>query len=207
MIIPLSLALGACANVGSWIALDPAAPKTATSTVETGVTPVAADHQWAGRVAVAPLVGMPPRITSSLNAVTTAVEVEAALQSAFRTGGMAAADPATAPYVLTTTYRLVRVPFKIGLDSEGTATFHYALRPGAGGAALFEREITTRFGASGGEATARVSGVGRIAVRANLASAVSCLARAGQSKPLDGCEVRATGDFERPVYGPIFVMC
>jgi hypothetical protein len=160
---------------------------------------VGADHPFAGRIAVDPVVGMPDRIGAFLNTFVRPKELNAALAASIAAAGLAAVDDAAAPLRLKTTWIAFDSPFKISFSSRASATLRYELVRRGTGEVIFRRDVTTAAKASGGNAADRQRGTARAVISANLAGAIWCIEQSPARAAPQDCAVEPVGQFDAPI--------
>ena len=148
--------------------------------------PLAPDHPLFQRVALDPIVGMPNKVGKFLIPITSAKEMNQALRQTLDRANLLAPPGVQPKARLLVRWGDLDAPSKISFSSEATATLSYTLFRFENGQELFRREIRTSSRSTGGDAADRLKGTARLAILANLASAVFCLDRAAYMQaPID----------------------
>ncbi len=165
---------------------------------------VAASHPLSARVIVEPIVNVPAKIGTFMNAFARAEDLNDALNDGMASAGMRSTSTARGIFRFTATWVSFDSPFKIGASSRASVTIRYELRRIDSGAVILQREITTSTSSSGGNAADRQRGTARAAIAANFAGAIWCLEQAAYGKAPENCAVSPVGSFSAPIIVPLF---
>jgi hypothetical protein len=165
---------------------------------------VPANHPLFMKVMVDPIVDVPDKIGTFMNAFARAKEINEALSKGMTDAGMRSPDANAGPFRLTATWLSFDSPFRISASSRAAVTIRYELRRVNSGAVIFQRDISTSAESSGGNAADRQRGTVRATLAANFAGAIWCIEQAAYGKAPDNCAVSPVGSFAAPIVVPIF---
>ncbi|QDZ07707.1 hypothetical protein FPZ24_09565 [Sphingomonas panacisoli] len=112
--------------------------------------------------------------------------------------GMLATDPAKARFRLTPVWVGLDSPFKISFKNRATVHMSWRLTRIDTGQTIFARQIDTSAESSGGDASARVRGIERIALMTNIASVAACLDKAAYGKAPTNCALTPGFTYRAP---------
>lgn len=112
--------------------------------------------------------------------------------------GMLATDPTKARFRLTPVWIGLDSPFKISFKNRATVHMSWRLTRIDTGQTIFSRQIDTSAESSGGDASARVRGIERIALMTNIASAAVCLDKAAYGNAPTNCALTPGFTYRAP---------
>ena len=160
--------------------------------------PLAPDHPLYRQIVLDPVQGMPKKIGGFLTPITNAEEFGDTLRTTLEQANMLASAGKRPGARLSVLWRSIDAPAKISFSSSATVTVTYLLRRVDTGQTIFQRDIVTLLKSKGGDASERLKGNARLAITANLASAIVCLDKAATGPAPADCALRPLGTFQAP---------
>ena len=154
---------------------------------------VAAGHPLFGAITVAGVAALPDKLGPAKRD-----KFVAALTETLDRLGMLATDPAKARFRLTPAWIGLESPFHIGMTSKATARMGWRVDRIDSGKTIFAREIATFAESSGGSAYERKTGVERVALMSNIASAVGCIDKTSLGQPPADCALTPGFSYRAP---------
>jgi hypothetical protein len=177
---------------------QPAAPK-----------PVAPEHPLYHRIAIAPVADMPGVVgasaTGGIMGAAKRSSFEKALRETLAALNLLAPSEAEAKVRLSPRWISMDAPFKISFSSEATVRMGWSLTRIDNGQRIFDREIATSAQSRGGSGSERATGVGRVALMTNIASAARCIDQAAYGQAPQDCALTPGFTYRAPTYQIMFV--
>lgn len=170
---------------------DPVAPQ-----------PLTPQHPLYHRIALDPVAEMPSVVgsgaTGGLIGTAKRSSFEKALAETLEKLNMLAPTEADAKVRLSPKWIELDSPLRISFSSHATAQLAWRLTRIDNGQEIFSREIETSAESRGGSGNDRAVGVGRVALMANIASAVVCIDKAAYGKAPDDCALKPAFTYRAP---------
>lgn len=167
------------------------------------------DHPLYHHILLEPVIDMPAVVgtSASLGIMGAAkrASFEKALRETLNKLNLLSPDAAQAKVRLTPRWIGMDAPFKISFSSNATVRMGWALTRIDNGQTIFQRDIETSAESRGGDGSARATGVGRIALMTNIASAMSCIDKAAYGQAPANCALTPDFAYSAPTYTIIFV--
>lgn len=170
---------------------------------------VGPDHPLYHRIALESVVNMPVVVgasaTGGIIGAAKRASFEKALRETLEKLNMLAPSPVEAKVRLTPRWLGMDAPFRVSFSSRTSVRMAWSLVRIDNGQVIFNREITTSAESKGGDGTSRATGVGRVALMANIASAAVCIDKAAYGKAPQDCALTPAFTYKAPVYRVMFL--
>lgn len=171
--------------------------------------PVAPEHPLYHRIAIDPVVDMPGVVgagaTGGIMGAAKRSSFEKALRETLEKLNLLAPNAADAKVRLSPRWIDMDAPFKISFSSRATVRMGWSLTRIDNGQRIFDREIATSAESKGGSGSERATGVGRVALMTNIASAVRCIDQAAYGQAPQDCALTPDFTYQAPTYRFIYV--
>ncbi|WP_420145641.1 hypothetical protein [Sphingobium sp.] len=171
--------------------------------------PVAPDHPLYHRVAIDPVADMPGVVgasaTGGIMGAAKRSSFEKALRETLEKLNLLAPDDATAKVRLTPRWIGMDAPFRISFSSQATVRMGWRVTRIDNGQAIFDRDIETSAESKGGSGSERATGVGRVALMTNIASAMRCIDMAAYGRAPQDCALTPGFTYHAPTYRFVYL--
>ncbi|MEC3948356.1 hypothetical protein [Sphingobium sp. HWE2-09] len=170
---------------------------------------VAPDHPLYHRIALDPVADMPGVVGASATAGIMGAAKRSSFEKALRETldklNLLAPNETQAKVRLSPRWIGMDAPFKISFSSEATVRMGWRLTRIDNGQRIFDQEIATSAKSKGGSGSERATGVGRVALMTNIASAMRCIDLAAYGQAPQDCALTPDFTYKAPTYHFMFV--
>lgn len=171
--------------------------------------PVAPDHPLYHRIALDAVADMPGVVGTSATAGIMGAARRSSFEKALRETldklNLLAPSEAEAKVRLSPRWIGMDAPFKISFASDATVRMGWRLTRIDNSQRIFDRDIATSAESKGGSGSERATGVGRVALMTNIASAMRCIDLAAYGQAPQDCTLTPGFTYHAPTYKFLFV--